>query len=650
MRITSAAVVLSILFVGAAPVIGPKGKGSVKVTLKPADAVNAGAQWRVDGGNWRDSGDKVRKLSPGDHTISFAPIDGWKKPKDKTVAVVAGETVSVRGKYVQTGPPPPVASATPMAGPAPLTIQFSGDANDPNIGAATFSWTFGDGGTSFDEDPTYAYPIGTPPGNYDVTFIVTDNGGVQRATTIPITITAGAVSAVEQVEPSESAEIVVTDAGSPIADASVAIPKGAIDEPLVITIGEDITTPSDWLGREPLVELGPEGTTFDKAVTVRVPVSPAVANPENVRIIAYDPSRGAWSTDGITDIVYIGGEDRVITFKTTHFTFFSTLDTWTIQDLGTLGGATTYAFSINEDSQVTGYSYPFVAANWRHAMLWESGSPLEDIHDSTDKHSYGFSINAAATVQIAGYTQVEDFDEDFTAFVWDATNGMQDLGTLGGTSAQAWGINDSGVVAGQSTIATGETRAFRWTSGGGMTSLGTLGGDNSIATAVNGAGQIVGWSEDNGTNKEAAFRWTSGVGMVKLQQFSSAKYSFALSINSSGNSAGEAQIGNSSPIHAALWTGTTQVTDLGTLGGASSVARAINDNNQVVGSSLTNTGVTRAFGWDDTGTATMTNLNDLLPGGSGWVLVEAWDINNSGEVVGYGTKDGLTRGFLLKKE
>ena len=136
--------------------------------------------------------------------------------------------------------------------------------------------------------------------------------------------------------------------------------------------------------------------------------------------------------------------------------------------------------------------------------------------------------------------------------------------------------------------------------------------------------------------------------MVKLKQHASSNYSVALSINTGGDSVGEAET-QTGPIHAALWTGTAAITDLGTLGGTSSVARSINDSNQVVGSSLTATGAQRAFGWDNTGTPAMTNLNNLLPSGSGWVLVEGWDINNSGAIVGYGTHDGLTRGFLLTK-
>ena len=38
----------------------------------------------------------------------------------------------------------------------------------------------------------------------------------------------------------------------------------------------------------------------------------------------------------------------------------------------------------------------------------------------------------------------------------------------------------------------------------------------------------------------------------------------------------------------------------------------------------------------------------LLPAGSGWVLTEAWAINNAGEIVGYGSHNGIRRAFLLK--
>jgi len=47
----------------------------------------------------------------------------------------------------------------------------------------------------------------------------------------------------------------------------------------------------------------------------------------------------------------------------------------------------------------------------------------------------------------------------------------------------------------------------------------------------------------------------------------------------------------------------------------------------------------------------MTDLNDLIPATSNWTLVEAWDINNNGWIVGWGeAPNGSTRAFLLIPE
>jgi hypothetical protein len=43
----------------------------------------------------------------------------------------------------------------------------------------------------------------------------------------------------------------------------------------------------------------------------------------------------------------------------------------------------------------------------------------------------------------------------------------------------------------------------------------------------------------------------------------------------------------------------------------------------------------------------MQDLNTLIPGGSGWVLNSVSGINNWGQIVGTGTVNGQTRGFLL---
>ncbi len=93
--------------------------------------------------------------------------------------------------------------------------------------------------------------------------------------------------------------------------------------------------------------------------------------------------------------------------------------------------------------------------------------------------------------------------------------------------------------------------------------------------------------------------------------------------------------------------------DLGTLnGGLTSSAADINDFNQVVGTSWLVTQLTsvydptqyHAFLWEN---GAMTDLNTLLPAGSGWILTAATAINDNGDIIGTGLLDGQLHGFLL---
>jgi probable HAF family extracellular repeat protein len=88
------------------------------------------------------------------------------------------------------------------------------------------------------------------------------------------------------------------------------------------------------------------------------------------------------------------------------------------------------------------------------------------------------------------------------------------------------------------------------------------------------------------------------------------------------------------------------MTDLGTLGGASSAAQAINTAGQVVGQSTYIAGVSglgpdlvndHAFLWQN---GTMIDLNSLLPAGSGWILEDAVAINDKGQIVCSGVSGG----------
>jgi hypothetical protein len=74
--------------------------GSLEVTITPANAVSAGAEWQVDGGAWKTSGAVVSGLLVGtNHTLAFNVIDGWSTPSNQTVTITRGATTTNTGVY-----------------------------------------------------------------------------------------------------------------------------------------------------------------------------------------------------------------------------------------------------------------------------------------------------------------------------------------------------------------------------------------------------------------------------------------------------------------------------------------------------------------------------------------------------------------------
>ena len=77
-------------------------QGNIKTTLLPQAAVDAGAQWAVDGGDWQASGTTLEKIKAGDHVVSFKPVTGWITPVDTPITLVNRQTAEVAAVYTTT--------------------------------------------------------------------------------------------------------------------------------------------------------------------------------------------------------------------------------------------------------------------------------------------------------------------------------------------------------------------------------------------------------------------------------------------------------------------------------------------------------------------------------------------------------------------
>jgi len=314
-----------------------------------------------------------------------------------------------------------------------------------------------------------------------------------------------------------------------------------------------------------------------------------------------------------------------------------------ITDLGTLGGGWSAAYAMNDLDQVVGISE--AESGEIHAFLYSNGQ-MTDLDPLTGLISEPMGINNAG--QIAGGVIATD------GVVYPAVydNGKVTIpGTLGGIgggvlAGLATAINESGQVVGFSYLPNGEWHAFLY-GNGIMRDLGCPSSEGgacySYAIDINDYGQIVG-----GSSYDRAFLYSSGTMTYIDPPYSSSGRAYG--INNHGQIAG--YFYKEDTGRGFFYSQNTFI-NFAAVNSPYTTGFALNELGQVVGG---------AFVWDDHGcrvcdyrrhaimfdNGVVTDLNTLLPANSGWELVWAYAINNSGHIVGEGMMNGQTHAFLVR--
>jgi probable HAF family extracellular repeat protein len=335
---------------------------------------------------------------------------------------------------------------------------------------------------------------------------------------------------------------------------------------------------------------------------------------------------------------------------------------YTLIDLGVLpvagtqpGDWSSSASAINDSGQVVGT----VAYTASSLTVQGSGDGPGGDYQGSNQIPFIYSggkmtalapSGVAISINNQGQAIGEGDPERLTPFLY-SHNTVAPIGPLAPSYPSfglATGINDAGQIAGYIVGSDGIAH-FIVLSGGRLQYIGDSVALAGLNSAINNAGQVAGTLVPHTSDGSGhAFLYSNGV-MHDLGTLGGASSS-AYALNASGQVVGfsDTQPGGASSQHAFLYSNGV-MHDLGTLGGPTSIAEGINALDQVVGRSDVPGGSgpngTHAFVYQN---GTMIDLNTAISNQLGWTLLDASGINSLGQIAGSGVDpNGNSHAFLL---
>jgi probable HAF family extracellular repeat protein len=175
------------------------------------------------------------------------------------------------------------------------------------------------------------------------------------------------------------------------------------------------------------------------------------------------------------------------------------------------GGFNSRGFGISSMNLVVGDAFFGPAIEPRSHAAMFSGGVAKDL-GVLKGQVYSRANGANAIGQVVGFSGLQRDSSESRAFVWTYQTGMRDIGTLGGSYAQANAINEAGFITGtaQTWAMFVTTHAFIYQSsatGGKMRDLGMLGsGPSSYGMAINAYNHVAGYSTFQANDERIARR------------------------------------------------------------------------------------------------------------------------------------------------